>query len=94
MLPRGAKYSFSDGYTTRLPNPRKISTKFHTAKNVSDRTKHTHMFMQFAQFVDHDVVAVHNFGEGRSHKQILSCRNKHGHDIAVEWQLYTKAASY
>ena len=55
FTPRGAQYEFDSGYTSRLPNPRLISAVFHAApRNVTD-PNHTHMFMQFGQFIDHDV---------------------------------------
>ncbi len=55
MTPRGAVYDPEVGYTSRLPNPRLISSAFHAApRNVTDPAR-THMFMQFGQFIDHDV---------------------------------------
>eukprot|EP00095_Tigriopus_kingsejongensis_P002148 maker-scaffold248_size238799-snap-gene-0.12 protein:Tk02148 transcript:maker-scaffold248_size238799-snap-gene-0.12-mRNA-1 annotation:"peroxinectin " len=56
-IPRGSQYSFKTGYVSTLPNPRKISVNFHTNRNISDPT-HSHMLMQFAQFIDHDITGL------------------------------------
>lgn len=60
--PRGASFEIDEGYSSRLPNPRLISRVFHTKSNVSD-TQRTNMFMQFAQFIDHDITAMPKNGE-------------------------------
>lgn len=53
--PRGAVYT-DYGYQSRLPSPRKISSTLLLGTNVSD-AYHSHLLMQFGQFLDHDVSA-------------------------------------
>ena len=56
IIPRGAVYKPGIGYQSRLPNPRKISSLLFKASNDStESSKLTQMFMQFGQFVDHDI---------------------------------------
>lgn len=57
ILPRGARYDSQKGYLSVLPNPRQISANFHINRNISDPT-HSHMLMQFAQFIAHDLTGL------------------------------------
>lgn len=52
--PRGARYSDTEGYLSRLPSPRVVSTNIMMGTNASDAV-HSHMLMQFGQFLDHDL---------------------------------------
>ena len=52
--PRGARYSPAYGFMSRLPSARKISSTVFTKTNASDNDQ-THMFMQYGQFLDHDM---------------------------------------
>ena len=54
--PRGAVYTDDEGYISRLPSPRVVSTNIMMGSNTSDAL-HSHMFMQFGQFLDHDLSA-------------------------------------
>ncbi|XP_040581150.1 salivary peroxidase/catechol oxidase [Lepeophtheirus salmonis] len=52
--PRGSTYVKGKGYQSRLPSPRKISFTMHEDENrTSDDL--THLYMQFGQFVSHDM---------------------------------------
>ena len=53
--PRGAVFTDS-GYLTRLPSPRVVSTNLMLGSNATDAA-HSHLLMQFGQFVDHDLSA-------------------------------------
>ena len=52
--PRGARYTDGEGYLSRLPSPRVVSTNIMMGTNASDDI-HSHMLMQFGQFLDHDI---------------------------------------
>ncbi len=43
-----------DGYLSRLPSPRVVSSNLMMGGNVSDDL-HSHVLMQFGQFLDHDI---------------------------------------
>eukprot|EP00094_Tigriopus_californicus_P005399 TCALIF_05205-PA protein Name:"Similar to Pxt Chorion peroxidase (Drosophila melanogaster)" AED:0.03 eAED:0.03 QI:113/0.9/0.90/1/1/1/11/71/1447 len=57
VMPRGARYDSKKGYRSVLPSPRQISANFHINRNISDPT-HSHMLMQFAQFIAHDITGL------------------------------------
>ena len=60
-LPRGSDFHPNEGYRSRLPSPRLISASIFVGNNVSDDL-HTHMLMQFGQFLDHDLTATSKDG--------------------------------
>ena len=53
--PRGSVYT-DEGYISRLPSPRVLSSNMMLGSNVSD-SLHSHALMQFGQFLDHDLSA-------------------------------------
>ena len=53
--PRGTVYT-DEGYVSRLPSPRVISSNLMLGGNASDSI-HSHALMQFGQFLDHDLSA-------------------------------------
>ncbi len=61
-MPRGATYDPSSGYKSRLPGPRQLSTTVFKSTNISD-PRHSHMLMQFGQFLDHDITSTPNSGK-------------------------------
>ena len=57
-MPRGASFDSASGYKSRLPPPRRISTTVFQSKEKGEQdTKHTHMLMQFGQFIDHEITS-------------------------------------
>lgn len=72
--PRGAVYTDDEGYISRLPSPRVVSTNIMMGSNTSDAL-HSHMFMQFGQFLDHDLSANSKGGKWFSFDMtIMICR--------------------
>ncbi|CAG2105525.1 unnamed protein product, partial [Medioppia subpectinata] len=56
------------------PNARKVSQQLLSAKKVSEDVKHSHMLMQFGQFLDHDIdFAMPSVSFNAFNRELLDC---------------------